>query len=108
GLPPGLVNVLPGGPESGAALVQHRGIGKIHFTGSGAVARKICESAAANLTPVCTELGGKSANLVFEDADLELAVALTAFMGPLGQSGQSCACGSRVFVHDSIYDEFSE
>jgi acyl-CoA reductase-like NAD-dependent aldehyde dehydrogenase len=107
GLPPGLVNILPGGPDAGDALVRHRGVRKIHFTGSGAIARKITVAAAQNLTPVCTELGGKSANIVFADADLDQAVWLTAFMGPLGQSGQSCACGSRVFVQDEIYDEFS-
>ncbi|PXW32745.1 aldehyde dehydrogenase [Nocardia sp. 348MFTsu5.1] len=108
GLPPGLVNVLPSGPEGGAALVRHPGIGKIHFTGGGDTARKIITAAAPNLTPVATELGGKSANLVFEDADLDQAAILAAWQGPLGQSGQSCACGSRIMVQDKVYDAFLE
>lgn len=108
GLPPGLVNVLPGGPEAGDALVRHPGIRKVHFTGGGPTARKITVAASANLTPVATELGGKSANLVFADADLEAAAQLAAFQGPLGQSGQSCACGSRILVQDSAYDAFME
>ena len=106
GLPPGLVNVLPGDAAGGEALVRHPGIGKIHFTGSGPTARKIIAAAAENLTPVATELGGKSAHLVFDDVNLDEAAALAAFSGPLAQSGQSCACGSRILVQDSIYDEF--
>lgn len=108
GLPPGLVNVLPSGPEGGAALVRHRGISKIHFTGGGDTAKKIIAEAAVNLTPVATELGGKSANIIFADADLDVAAKLSAFQGPLGQAGQSCACGSRILVQDSVYDEFIE
>jgi acyl-CoA reductase-like NAD-dependent aldehyde dehydrogenase len=106
GLPAGLVNIIPGGPEGGEALVRHPLVRKIHFTGSGATAKKISIAAAERLVPVGTELGGKSANIVFADADIEKAVALTAFQGPLGQSGQSCACGSRILVQDGIYDEF--
>jgi aldehyde dehydrogenase (NAD+) len=106
GLPPGLVNVLPGGPEGGDALVRHPGIRKIHFTGGGATAKKITIAAAENLTPVATELGGKSAALVFADADLDLAAQVAAFAGPIGQSGQSCACSSRILVEDSVYEEF--
>jgi aldehyde dehydrogenase (NAD+) len=108
GLPPGLVNVVPGGPEAGDALVRHPDVRKIHFTGGGPTARKITVAASANLTPVATELGGKSANLVFADADLDAAAQLAAFQGPLGQSGQSCACGSRILVQDSVYDAFME
>jgi acyl-CoA reductase-like NAD-dependent aldehyde dehydrogenase len=100
------VNVLPGGPSGGAALVRHRGVRKIHFTGGGATARKITIAAAENLTPVATELGGKSAALVFADADLDLAAQVVAFSGPIGQSGQSCACASRILVEDRAYDEF--
>ena len=106
GLPPGLVNVLPGDPNGGDALVRHPGIRKIHFTGSGDTARKIHVAAAENLTPVATELGGKAAHIVFDDADLQAAVGLVAFTGPLAQSGQSCACGSRILVQDGIYDDF--
>jgi aldehyde dehydrogenase (NAD+) len=108
GLPVGLVNVVPAGPDGSAALVRHPGIRKIHFTGGDATARKVLQSAAVNLTPVVAELGGKSANLVFGDADLDAAAMLSAHQGPLMQSGQSCACASRVLVHDSVYDAFLE
>jgi acyl-CoA reductase-like NAD-dependent aldehyde dehydrogenase len=108
GLPPGLVNVVPGGPDGGQALVEHPGVGKIHFTGSGAVVRKVLQSAAIHLTPVVAELGGKSANIVFADADLDTAAMISAHQGPLIQSGQSCACASRLLVHESIYDAFAE
>jgi aldehyde dehydrogenase (NAD+) len=108
GLPPGLVNVVPAGPDGGDALVRHPGIRKIHFTGGDATARKVLQSAAVNLTPVVTELGGKSANIVFGDADLDAAAMLSAHQGPLMQSGQSCACASRVLVHESVYDAFVE
>jgi acyl-CoA reductase-like NAD-dependent aldehyde dehydrogenase len=106
GLPPGLVNVVPAGPEGGDALARHPGIRKVHFTGGGATARKVIAAATTNLTPVVAELGGKSANIVFSDADLQAAAALAAHQGPLMQSGQSCACASRILVHDSVYDEF--
>lgn len=105
GLPPGLVNVLPADPVGSEALVCHPGVDKIHFTGSAAVARKIHVAAAQNLTPVATELGGKSANIIFDDADVEIAAMITSFSGVFAQSGQSCACGSRILVQDGIYDE---
>jgi aldehyde dehydrogenase (NAD+) len=108
GLPVGLVNVVPAGPEGGDALVRHPGIRKIHFTGGEATARKVVQSAAVNLTPVVAELGGKSANIIFADADLDAAAMLSAHQGPLMQSGQSCACASRVLVHKSVYDAFVE
>lgn len=108
GLPPGLVNIVPGGAEAGDALVRHRGIGKIHFTGGETTARKILASAAENLVPVVAELGGKSANIVFPDADLDAAAQLSAYAGPIVQSGQSCSCASRVLVHESVYDAFLE
>ena len=108
GLPPGLVNVVPADASGGEALVRHPGIGKIHFTGGGATARTVLRSAAVNLTPVVAELGGKSANLVFPDADLDAAAMLSAHQGPLMQSGQSCACASRILVHESVHDAFLE
>jgi acyl-CoA reductase-like NAD-dependent aldehyde dehydrogenase len=108
GLPDGLVTVAPADAEGGDALVRHPGIGKIAFTGGGGTARKVLQAAATNLTPVVTELGGKSANLIFADADLDLAATLSAHQGPLMQSGQSCACASRILVHDAVYDEFLE
>ena len=108
GLPPGLVNILPAGAEGGAALVRHPGIRKVHFTGGGTTARAVIRAAAENLTPVVAELGGKSANIIFDDADLDRAAVLSAHQGPLMQSGQSCACASRLLVHASVYDTFVE
>jgi acyl-CoA reductase-like NAD-dependent aldehyde dehydrogenase len=108
GLPPGLVNVVPADAEGGEALVRHPGIRKIHFTGGEATARRVLVAAAANLTPVVAELGGKSANVVFEDADLDVAAAMSGHQGPLMQSGQSCACASRILVQETVYDAFVE
>lgn len=108
GLPPGLVNVVPAAAAGGEALVRHPGIGKIHFTGGGQTARAVLRAATENLTPVVTELGGKSANLIFADADLDVAAARSAHQGPLMQAGQSCACASRILVHNDVYDAFLE
>jgi acyl-CoA reductase-like NAD-dependent aldehyde dehydrogenase len=108
GLPLGLVNVVPAGAEGGEVLVRHPDVRKIHFTGGDATARRVLVAAAANLTPVVAELGGKSANVIFEDADLDQAAAMSAHQGPLMQSGQSCACASRVLVHASVYESFVE
>ncbi|MDG4664396.1 aldehyde dehydrogenase family protein [Mycobacterium sp. 236(2023)] len=108
GLPPGLVNIVPAAGDGGDALVRHPGIAKIHFTGGGHTARAILRAAADNLTPVVTELGGKSANIIFDDADLDTAAARSAHQGPLMQSGQSCACASRILVHETVYDAFTE
>lgn len=108
GLPPGLVNILPAGAEGGDALVRHPGIRKVHFTGGETTARAVIRAAAENLTPVVAELGGKSANIIFDDADLDRAAVLSAHQGPLMQSGQSCACASRLLVHASVYDTFVE
>jgi aldehyde dehydrogenase (NAD+) len=100
-----LVTVLPADPAGSEALVRHPGVDKIHFTGSGAVATQIHKAAADNLTPVATELGGKSANIIFDDADIDSAATLACFSGPLAQSGQNCACGSRILVQESIFDD---
>ncbi len=108
GLPPGLVNILPAGAEGGDALVRHPGVRKVHFTGGGTTARAVIRAAAENLTPVVAELGGKSANIIFGDADLDQAAMLSAHQGPLMQSGQSCACASRLLVHASVYNTFVE
>lgn len=108
GLPAGLVNVVPADTDGSAALVRHPGIRKIHFTGGADTARRVLTSAAANLTPMVAELGGKSANLVFPDADLDAAAQLAAHQGPIMQSGQSCASASRVLVHESVHDAFTE
>lgn len=106
GLPPGLVNVLPAGPAGGDALVRHPRIGKIHFTGGQATAQKVLQAASHNLTPVTAELGGKSAYLVFADADLDMAAVIAAHQGPITQAGQSCACASRILVDASVYASF--
>jgi acyl-CoA reductase-like NAD-dependent aldehyde dehydrogenase len=103
GFPAGVVNVVPGGPAAGAALVRHSGIDKIHFTGSGATARQVLHAAGENLTPVSLELGGKSPVLIFADCDLADAVK-HALSGVITLSGQGCTNGTRVLVEASVYD----
>ncbi|MFC5333342.1 aldehyde dehydrogenase family protein [Mycobacterium branderi] len=103
GIPPGVVSVVPGGPSAGEALTSHPGIDKLHFTGSGATARRVLAGAQQNLTPVCLELGGKSANLIFADADLPAAVQ-QAVGGIVQLAGQTCLSGTRVIAEDSVYD----
>ncbi|YCA45801.1 aldehyde dehydrogenase family protein [Bacillus sp. JZ8] len=108
GLPDGVINVVPGfGHTAGNALVSHPGIDKIAFTGSTRTGQLIMQSASKHLKPVSLELGGKSPNIIFDDANLEDAVNMAAFGIYFGQ-GQVCAAGSRIFVQDSIYDEFIE
>ena len=109
GFPAGVVNILPGfGPTAGAALASHMDVDKVAFTGSTEVGHLIMEAAArSNLKPVTLELGGKSPNIVFADADLDEAVE-GAHMGLFANQGQSCCAGSRVFVERSIYDTFVE
>jgi len=104
GIPPGVVNIVPGGREAGEALVVHEDVEKISFTGGVATAMAMMRSGAAMLKPFCFELGGKSAQLVFADADIETAAALSA--ASLSNAGQSCVFGSRILVHDSIYPKF--
>lgn len=103
GFPPGVLNVVTAGPEGGHAMVAHPDIDKIHFTGSGATAAHILETAKDVLKPVGLELGGKSANLIFADADLSNA-AMQAILGMQG-SGQGCINGTRVLVERPVYDE---
>ncbi len=105
GIPPGVLNVVPGGVEAGQALVAHPGVHKISFTGGTATAREVLAGAATNLTPVILELGGKSANIVFADADLDAAVATTVFTALAGMSGQGCVLPTRLLVHHDVYDE---
>jgi len=106
GLPPGILNVLPGtGAVAGAALVAHPGVRMISFTGGTDSGRRIAQVAAQRLVPVALELGGKSPHIVFADADLDAAVA--AVMGGIFEgSGQSCIAGSRLFVQRSIQQRF--
>ncbi|OJA12632.1 hypothetical protein AZE42_04484 [Rhizopogon vesiculosus] len=107
GFPPGVINVLTGyGGTTGHAISSHMKIEKVAFTGSTLVGRKIMESAAkSNLKNVTLELGGKSPNIIFDDADLEQAVNWAAF-GIFFNHGQTCCAGSRIFVQEGIYDEF--
>lgn len=105
GFPDGVVNIVPGfGHTAGAALAEHSDVDKIAFTGSTEVGKKVLQASAGNLKKVTLELGGKSPNIIFPDADLKWAVrgALTAIYF---NSGQICTAGSRLFVHKSIYDE---
>jgi aminomuconate-semialdehyde/2-hydroxymuconate-6-semialdehyde dehydrogenase len=107
GIPAGVLNVVHGyGPESaGEALVRHPGIDRITFTGETATGRAIMAAASANLVPLSFELGGKSPNLVFADADLDLAARETA-RGIFWNAGQVCVAASRLYVQSTIYEEF--
>ena len=107
-LPAGVVSVLPGfGRRAGAALVEHAGVDKIAFTGSTQTGRQIAAQAAKTLKLVTFELGGKSPNIVFPDADLEEAVRRSAY-GIFSAAGQSCMAASRTLVHAAVHDEFVE
>ncbi|MEN9556855.1 MAG: Betaine aldehyde dehydrogenase [Planctomycetota bacterium] len=108
GFPPGVINVVPGyGPTAGAALVRHPQVDKIAFTGEGLTGKIIMREAAETLKRLTFELGGKSPNIVFADADLDAAVAGAEF-GLFFNQGQCCCAGSRLFVEDSVHDEFVE
>lgn len=107
GVPAGVVNVLGGGPSTGELLTSHPDINKISFTGGVMAARLIAANAAQNIVPLTLELGGKSANIIFPDADLELAVP-GIISGIFAAGGQSCVAGSRVLVHESIHDKVVE
>src|SRR5580658_8666186 len=108
GFPPGVLNVVPGfGKTAGQALVDHPDVDKITFTGSPGVGREILRGAAGNLKRVTLELGGKSANIIFPDADLD-AAAKAAASGIFFNSGQVCSAGSRILVHKSVYDDMVE
>lgn len=107
GVPPGVVNVVPGyGETAGAALAAHRGVDKVAFTGSHLTGQKIIQASAGNLKRVSLELGGKSPDVVFADADLDAAVP-GAGMAVFANSGQICSAGTRLFVERKIYEEFS-
>lgn len=101
GFPDGVFNVVTGGPEAGAELSAHPGINKMAFTGSDATGKKVLQSASNNFTRVSLELGGKSPNIVFEDADIE-AAANGVIAGIFGATGQTCMAGSRLLVQRSI------
>jgi aldehyde dehydrogenase (NAD+) len=108
GIPDGVINVVTGfGPTAGAAIVKHPGIDKVAFTGSGETGQIIMRQAADSLKRLTFELGGKSPNIVFADADLD-AAAVGAHVGIYLNQGQCCCAGSRLFVEDSIHDRFVE
>jgi aldehyde dehydrogenase (NAD+) len=109
GFPPGVVNLLPGyGPTAGQAITRHPDIDKVAFTGSTEVGRLVMEGAAqSNLKRVTLELGGKSPNIVFADADLDAAVE-GSYFGLFFNQGQCCCAGSRLFVERSVHERFVE
>ena len=105
-LPPGVLNVITGaGSKSGQYVLEHPGFSKLAFTGSTEVGRNVGLAAAEKLIPSTLELGGKSANIYFEDCDFEQAID-GAQLGILFNQGQVCCAGSRIFVQDTIYDKF--
>ena len=105
GFPPGVVNVVTGlSRETGAALAGHPGVDKVAFTGSTATGRAVARAAAENLNPVTLELGGKSPQVVFPDADLA-AAANGIVAGVFAATGQTCMAGSRLIVHADVHDE---
>jgi (Z)-2-((N-methylformamido)methylene)-5-hydroxybutyrolactone dehydrogenase len=107
GFPAGVFNVVTGGAETGRALVGHPGVAKVAFTGSTPTGVEIMKSAAEHLAAVTLELGGKSANIVFEDTDLDAATN-GVVAGIFAATGQTCVAGSRLLVHRSIHDELLE
>lgn len=105
GFPPGVFNVVTGfGSTTGGALVRHPGVDKVAFTGSTETGKRVMKDAADHLAKVTLELGGKSPNIVFEDADME-AVANGVVSGIFAATGQTCIAGSRLFVHERLHDE---
>lgn len=103
--PPGVINIVPGlGEEAGAALTAHPGVAKLAFTGSSEVGRIVSRAGAERLVPVSLELGGKSPNIIFPDIEDIDAVVDNAMFATMYCNGQSCLAGTRLFVHDTVYD----
>lgn len=107
GFPPGVVQVVTGAGDVGAALTGSRDVDKISFTGSPGVGRMIAAAAGANLKPVTMELGGKSPNIVFDDCDFDRAL-IGALAGIFGATGQTCIAGSRLLVQRGVYERMVE
>jgi len=107
GFPPGVINVVTGDGRTGKALASARGIDRLSFTGSPAVGREIAAAAGRNLVPVTLELGGKSPNIVFADANLEQAL-VGALAGIFAATGQTCIAGSRLLVQRPVHDQMVE
>jgi len=108
GLPEGVVNIITGfGPGAGSSISEHPDIDKVAFTGSAEVGKIILKASAGNLKRVSLELGGKSPNIIFPDADMEQAVP-NSMMGVFFNSGQVCCAGTRIFVQKDVYDKFND
>ena len=108
GLPPGALNVVPGlGAEAGAALAAHPGVHHVSFTGSVRTGALVQQAAGANVVPVTLELGGKSPQLVFDDADLDAALPFLVNAG-IQNAGQTCSASSRILVQRGVYDEVQD
>ncbi len=107
GFPPGVINVVTGARAAGEALVEHEGVAKISFTGSEAGGKAIAARCGARLASCTLELGGKSPNIVFDDANLDQAEA-GVLAGIFAAAGQTCVAGSRAYVHESVYDAMRE
>ena len=101
GLPPGVLNVVAGGADAGEALVRHPAVGKVSFTGGRDTARRVIEASAATIKPLTLELGGKSANIIFDDADLDTVIPIAAMTGAILLSGQGCALPIGFGIQDS-------
>ncbi len=106
GFPPGVLNIVPADAKGGEALVRTPGVNKVLFMGSGRSAKYVCRAAADNLIPVTTELGGKSAHLVFDDIDPVVAANLAVGTGLGNIGGQGCALGTRLLIQETIYEDF--
>ena len=104
GIPPGVLNILTGDASTGEALVNHRGVNKISFTGSTSVGKKIVHACSNDLKRITLELGGKSPCIIFDDCDLETAIPAAA-MAIFTNSGQVCFAGSRLYVEEGIYND---
>lgn len=107
GFPPGVINVVTGAGPVGDALTTHPGIDKISFTGGSATGARVAEVAARRMIPLTLELGGKSPNIVFDDADLDRAI-VGAVAGIFGAAGQTCIAGSRLLVHRPVYERVTD
>src|SRR5258707_791788 len=108
GLPEGVVQIITGfGPGAGSAIAEHPDIDKVAFTGSTEVGKLILQASTGNLKRVSLELGGKSPNIIFPDADMPSAVFGSA-LGIFMNQGQVCCAGSRVFVQEKVYDQFTD
>jgi len=107
GVPPGVVNLVTGGPDVGTALTTHADVGIVSFTGSSAVGRLVNQNAAPGFKKVHLEMGGKNVIIVMDDAQLELAVE-GCLWGGFGTTGQRCTAASRVVVHEAVYDRFMQ